>query len=197
MEIILSILIGYLMGSISFSYIVAKKVAGIDIRQHGSKNAGATNTLRLLGKGPAMFVLFLDALKGIIAVLIAMQLTDLPWVIMLSGLGAIIGHNWPVFFGFKGGKGVSTTIGVVFTVALVPATIASICAVITIYISRYVSLGSLVFATLLPIVIALYGLPFAYVGGTIAIMLLTYIRHRTNIVRIIKGEENKLGKKTS
>jgi glycerol-3-phosphate acyltransferase PlsY len=197
MEIILSILIGYLMGSISFSYIVAKKVAGIDIRQHGSKNAGATNTLRLLGKGPAMFVLFLDALKGIIAVLIAMQLTDLPWVIMLSGLGAIIGHNWPVFFGFKGGKGVSTTIGVVFTVALVPATIASLCAVITIYIFRYVSLGSLVFATLLPIVIALYDLPFAYIGGTIAIMLLTYIRHRTNIVRIIKGEENKLGKKAN
>jgi glycerol-3-phosphate acyltransferase PlsY len=197
MEIVFSILIGYLVGSISFSYIVAKKVAGIDIRQHGSKNAGATNTLRLLGKGPAIFVLFLDALKGILAVLIAMQLTDLPWVIMLSGLGAIVGHNWPVFFGFKGGKGVSTTIGVVFTVALVPAAIASLFAVITIFISRYVSLGSLVFATLLPIVIALYDLPSAYIGGTMAIMLLTYIRHRANIVRIIKGEENKLGKKPS
>jgi glycerol-3-phosphate acyltransferase PlsY len=197
MEIILSILIGYLLGSVSFSYIVAKRVAGIDIRQHGSKNAGATNTLRVLGKGPAVFVLFLDALKGIVAVLIAMQLTDLPWVIMLSGLGAIIGHNWPVFFGFKGGKGVATTIGVVFTVALIPATIASIVAVITIYIFRYVSLGSLVFATLLPIFITLYHLPFAYIGGAIAIMLMTYIRHRTNIVRIIRGEENKLGKKVS
>lgn len=194
---ILSILIGYALGSISFSYIVAKKVAGIDIRQHGSKNAGATNTLRLLGKGPAVFVLFLDALKGIVAVLVAMQLTDLPWIIMLSGLAAIIGHNWPVFFGFKGGKGVATTIGVVFTVALIPATIASLIAVITIYIFRYVSLGSLVFATLLPILITLYHLPFAYIGGAIAIMLITYIRHRTNIVRIIKGEENKLGKKVS
>lgn len=194
---ILSILIGYALGSISFSYIVAKKVAGIDIRQHGSKNAGATNTLRLLGKGPAVFVLFLDALKGIVAVLVAMQLTDLPWIIMLSGLAAIIGHNWPVFFGFKGGKGVATTIGVVFTVALIPATIASLIAVITIYIFRYVSLGSLVFATLLPILITLYHLPLAYIGGAIAIMLITYIRHRTNIVRIIKGEENKLGKKVS
>jgi glycerol-3-phosphate acyltransferase PlsY len=195
MEVILFILIGYILGSISFSYIVAKKVAGIDIRQHGSKNAGATNTLRLLGKGPAILVLALDALKGIAAVVIAMQLTELPWLIMLTGLFAILGHNWPVFFGFKGGKGVATTIGVVFTLVFLPALIASLIAIIIIYIFRYVSLGSLVFATLLPILMALFQLPLAYIIGGIAIMSLTYIRHRSNIVRILKGEENKLGAK--
>jgi glycerol-3-phosphate acyltransferase PlsY len=195
MEVILFILIGYILGSISFSYIVAKKVAGIDIRQHGSKNAGATNTLRLLGKGPAILVLALDALKGIAAVVIAMQLTDMPWLIMLTGLFAILGHNWPVFFGFKGGKGVATTIGVVFTLVFLPALIASLIAIIIIYIFRYVSLGSLVFATLLPILMALFQLPLAYIIGGIAIMSLTYIRHRSNIVRILKGEENKLGAK--
>jgi glycerol-3-phosphate acyltransferase PlsY len=196
MEVIISILIGYILGSISFSYIVAKRVAGIDIRQHGSKNAGATNTLRLLGKGPAVLVLFLDAVKGIVAVLIAMQLTELPWAIMLTGLCSIIGHNWPVFFGLKGGKGVATTIGVVFTVAFIPALIASLVAVLSIYVFRYVSLGSLIFTTLLPILMAYFNVPVAYIGGAIAIMLLSYYRHRTNIVRIIKGEENKLGQKT-
>jgi glycerol-3-phosphate acyltransferase PlsY len=196
MEVIISILIGYILGSISFSYIVAKRVAGIDIRQHGSKNAGATNTLRLLGKGPAVLVLFLDALKGIVAVLIAMQLTELAWVIMLTGLCSIIGHNWPVFFGLKGGKGVATTIGVVFTVAFIPALIASFVAVLSIYFFRYVSLGSLIFTTLLPILMAYFNLPVAYIGGAIAIMILSYYRHRSNIVRIIKGEENKLGQKT-
>lgn len=193
--VILFILIGYILGSISFSYIVAKKVAGIDIRQHGSKNAGATNTLRLLGKGPAILVLALDALKGIAAVVIAMQLTELPWLIMLTGLFAILGHNWPVFFGFKGGKGVATTIGVVFTLVFLPALIASLIAIIIIYVFRYVSLGSLVFATLLPVLMALFQLPLAYIIGGIAIMSLTYIRHRSNIVRILKGEESKLGAK--
>lgn len=195
MEVILFILLGYIFGSVSFSYIVAKKVAGIDIRQHGSKNAGATNTLRLLGKGPAILVLALDALKGIVAVLIAMQLTELPWLIMVTGLFAILGHNWPVFFGFKGGKGVATTIGVVFTLAFFPALIAAVIALIFIYIFRYVSLGSLVFATLLPVFMALFNVPTAYIIGAIAIMILSYVRHRTNIIRIIKGEENKLGAK--
>lgn len=195
MEVILFILLGYIFGSISFSYIVTKKVAGIDIRQHGSKNAGATNTLRLLGKGPAILVLALDALKGIAAVLIAMQLTELPWLIMVTGLFAILGHNWPVFFGFKGGKGVATTIGVVFTLAFFPALVAAVIALIIIYIFRYVSLGSLVFATLLPVCMSLFDVPLAYIIGGIAIMILSYIRHSSNIVRIIKGEENKLGAK--
>lgn len=195
MEVILFILLGYIFGSISFSYIVAKRVAGIDIRQHGSKNAGATNTLRLLGKGPAILVLALDALKGIAAVLIAIQLTELPWLIMVTGLFAILGHNWPVFFGFKGGKGVATTIGVVFTLAFFPALVAAVIALIIIYIFRYVSLGSLVFATLLPVCMSLFDVPLAYIIGGIAIMILSYIRHSSNIVRIIKGEENKLGAK--
>lgn len=195
MEVILFIVLGYIFGSISFSYIVTKKVAGIDIRQHGSKNAGATNTLRLLGKGPAILVLALDALKGIAAVLIAMQLTELPWLIMVTGLFAILGHNWPVFFGFKGGKGVATTIGVVFTLAFFPALVAAVIALIIIYIFRYVSLGSLVFATLLPVCMSLFDVPLAYIIGGIAIMILSYIRHSSNIVRIIKGEENKLGAK--
>ncbi|WP_202080022.1 glycerol-3-phosphate 1-O-acyltransferase PlsY [Caldalkalibacillus salinus] len=195
MEAVLTCIVAYLIGSVSFSYIIAKKVAGIDIRQHGSKNAGATNTLRLLGTGPAVLVLLLDALKGIVAVLFAMWWNGIEWVVVLSGLLAILGHNWPIFFNFKGGKGVATTIGVVATLAFLPSLLSGMIAITSIVIWRYVSLGSLIFVTLLPLMMVLLGTPAPYMWGAIVLMILSYIRHRANIVRIIKGEENKIGSK--
>lgn len=195
MVIFISSLIAYLLGSISFSYVIAKKVAGIDIRQHGSNNAGATNTLRVIGKGPAILVLLLDACKGIAAVLIAMQLTEEIWAWFLAGLLAIVGHNWPIFFGFKGGKGVATTIGVVATLMFWPALAAGVIAIMMIIIFRYVSLGSLTFVTLLPISLLLFQRPIDYIVGSLAFLILSYWRHRTNIVRLFKGQENKIGQK--
>lgn len=187
------IIASYLLGSISFSYIVTKKIAGHDIREVGSKNAGATNTLRVIGVGPAILVLLLDALKGIIPVALVLFIVQDPFFIVLTGLAAILGHNWPIFFSFKGGKGVATTIGVVATFAFLPSLAAGIIAIISISMFRYVSLGSLIFVTLLPLSIYLFNYSYEYVLACIAIMILSYFRHRVNIVRLIQGEENKLG----
>jgi len=192
---ILLFLFSYLVGSISFSYIIGKKIAGIDIRNHGSKNAGATNTLRVLGKGPAILVLLLDLLKGSIAVMIAMIFSDSAFVYMLAGLFAIVGHNWPVFFGFKGGKGVATSIGVIIALTPIPFLITAIFGLIILYMFRYVSLASIIASTIYPITIFVMDAPQVYLIGAFAIMALTYIRHRANIRRLLNGTENKLGTK--
>lgn len=193
---LLAFIAAYLIGSISFSYLITKKIKKVDIRQVGSGNAGATNTLRVLGTGPAITVLLLDVLKGVIAVLLAMLLHVPAWAVATTGLCAIIGHNFPVFFNFRGGKGVATTIGVFMILMFFPALYAGIIAIITIYFTRYVSLGSLLFIVLTPIFafyINHYPSSFSYIGFIIA--LLAIYQHRTNIVRLVKGEENKIGKK--
>ena len=135
---------------------MGRLVAGIDIRHHGSGNAGATNTLRLLGVGPALVVLLLDLFKGSLAVIMAKGVSSDPLWAVLAGLAAVIGHNWPIFFGFKGGKGVATTIGVVAVLFLSPALVAGMIAIVIIVLFRYVSLGSLVFVLLLPVAIVLF-----------------------------------------
>jgi glycerol-3-phosphate acyltransferase PlsY len=189
-----AIILAYLMGSISFSILIAKKVAKIDIRHHGSGNAGATNTLRVLGKGPGILVLLLDALKGVIAIFIAKYVFHGgDWTIALSGLAAVLGHNWPVFFGFRGGKGVATTIGVLLTLAPIPALISVGVTLLVIAITRYVSVGSLVFMALIPVLVYFREAPMAYVLSTLLIGILGFIRHGDNIKRLIKGQERKLG----
>lgn len=192
---IISLLLAYIIGSISFSFLIAKKLKGLDIRQHGSKNAGATNTLRVLGRGPAAIVLVLDALKGSIAVLIAMQLTagEPKWM-MAAGLLAIIGHNWSIFLKFKGGKGIATTIGVVAIIGFLPGLMAGIMAIMIIFFFRYISLGSIVFTSALPFMMILFYAPIDYIYGSLAITTLSILRHIPNIERLVKGEENKLGK---
>ncbi|MFT9847548.1 glycerol-3-phosphate 1-O-acyltransferase PlsY [Aneurinibacillus sp. REN35] len=188
------IILSYLLGSISFSILVAKKVAKIDIREHGSGNAGATNTLRILGKGPGIAVLLLDAAKGALAVGIAHWLTGgADWVVVLSGIAAILGHNWPVFFGFRGGKGVATTIGTLLALVPIPGLIAVVVTIVVIALTRYVSLGSLVFFALIPIILIIKGAPLAYIIGTLLVAVLGYIRHAENIQRLLRGTERKLG----
>lgn len=184
---------GYALGSISFSTLIAKKTAGIDIRDHGSKNAGATNTLRVLGFGPALLVLALDVMKGIIPVVLTIALLEDPLWAVLAGIASILGHNWPIFFKFKGGKGVATTIGVVAVLGFWPAAISGVIALIVVAISRYVSLGSLLFVTLLPFMYWLFNLPTSIIAGSVAITALSYYKHRLNVKRLIKGEENKIG----
>jgi acyl phosphate:glycerol-3-phosphate acyltransferase len=192
---ILAVFIGYLLGSISFSYLIAKKLAGIDIRKHGSGNAGATNTLRVLGKGPGILVLLLDALKGIAAVWIAMLISPAnELTIALAGFAAILGHNWPIFFGFRGGKGVATTVGVIGTISFLPLLWSGLLAIATIALTRFVSLGSLLLMALVPIFMVIKGDHPIYILMTVAIAILGFIRHRQNIVRLLQGKENKLGK---
>lgn len=195
MHILLTVLAGYLLGSISFSYLIGKYTAGIDIREHGSGNAGATNTLRVLGKRAAAVVFLADGLKGALAVWIGYLITGSDAGMAVSGLGAIAGHNWPVFFGFRGGKGVATTIGVIVSVAFLPALYSGILAILLLLVTRIVSLASLTFLTLLPFSILLSDKPAAYFWMSIGMAIMSYWRHRSNIVRLLQGKENRIGKK--
>ncbi|SDH08099.1 acyl-phosphate glycerol-3-phosphate acyltransferase [Alteribacillus persepolensis] len=212
MELIVSVIAAYLLGSISFSYVVARKIMKIDIRQHGSGNAGATNILRVLGKGPAILVLSLDIAKGIVAVWLAKWLEMmgfLPAITPLgeweglapaaAGLAAILGHNWPVYYGFKGGKGVATAIGVVGSLVFFPAVYVGIVAILVIVITRYVSLGSLIFAVFTPVFIWVtkdyYGHPGPYFYLTALLGVISVWKHRTNVQRLVNGTESKIGRK--
>ncbi|GIP15161.1 glycerol-3-phosphate acyltransferase 2 [Paenibacillus montaniterrae] len=192
---LLAIVISYLAGSISFSIVIAKLVKGIDIRNHGSGNAGATNTLRVLGIGPAILVLALDLLKGMGSVALARIVSEQDWLPVVCGLAAIIGHNWPIWFKFKGGKGIATAIGVLSVLVFIPALIAGIIAILSIVFTRYVSLGSLIFTFLTPIFVLFLQFNWANLIGTVIICIFAFIRHRSNIVKLWNGTENKLGSK--
>lgn len=192
---IIAIAASYLLGSVSFSIIIARLMGKIDIRQHGSGNAGATNTLRVLGKGPGIAVFLLDIVKGVAAVALGYALNgdDYAWLPVVCGLASIIGHNWPIFFRFKGGKGISTTVGAMVSLAPLPVVIAGVIAILIIAVTRYVSLGSIVFTVLLPIILAIGGWSTDYIWGAVVVAVLAIYRHRKNIVKLLKGTENKLG----
>lgn len=185
-------LAGYLLGSINSALIVGKAL-GVDIRQHGSKNAGMTNAIRVFGKKKALFVLFGDVLKGVLACIIGMILSKgVQSVMLTAGLFCVIGHNWPIYFGFKGGKGALTSITVLFFADYRIALILISVFVILVALTRYVSLGSMAGAVLLPVFGLLFskGIEFFIFSIILAIMLLW--RHRANIGRLFRGEESKL-----
>lgn len=191
--LLLSAVIAYLIGSISFSTLIGRRFGKIDIREHGSGNAGATNTLRVLGVRYAFIVLLADIAKGVIAVLVAKALGGgNPWVTYLSALAVIVGHNWPIYFGFRGGKGVATTIGVLLI--LMPKSLLTACviAVVLIAITRYVSLGALVLVVLTPIAGILYHGGTGKVVLAVVIAILTIWRHRKNIERLLHGQEHRV-----
>jgi len=195
---VIAVVTGYLLGSLSFSYLFGRWFKGIDIREHGSGNAGATNTLRVLGKKAAAAVLLLDAGKGVLAVWIGhWAASGNGWIAPLCGLAAVIGHNWPVYFGFRGGKGIATTIGVVATLSFWPTLIAGIAAILVIAVTRYVSVGSLLFAALLPFLLYFMDRPKEVFAASIVIAVFAFIRHRSNLVKLATGRENKLGGRKS
>lgn len=189
---LLPILLAYLIGSINFSYIVTSFLKGIDIRDHGSGNAGATNTFRVLGKTPAIIVGILDALKGVGSLGIGVLLSHNNTVVMACGLAAIIGHNWPVFLGFRGGKGIATTIGVTLVLFTLTTVIAGVVAIATIFVTRYVSVGSIVFALCIPLILFLRGCSGWEIGFGLLILLLALLRHQDNIERVMQGTERKI-----
>lgn len=191
---IVLVVCSYLSGSLIFSVIVGKLVKGIDIRSYGSGNAGATNTLRVIGVGPAILVFTLDIAKGVLAVWLARWFVpESQWLQVACGLAAVAGHNWPVWFRFRGGKGIATTIGMVAALALIPGLIAGGAAILSIVITRYVSLGSLIFTALFPVFVIALSYPAELIWGSLIIMAFAWIRHRTNIFKLLKGQENKLG----
>ncbi|GIM48207.1 glycerol-3-phosphate acyltransferase 2 [Collibacillus ludicampi] len=194
--LIFAVAIAYLLGSISSSYLAGRMIAGIDIREHGSGNAGATNTLRVLGPKVAAVVLLADLLKGVVAVLIAERLTGGQETAgVFAGIAAIAGHNWPIYYGFRGGKGIATTIGVTFTLVPLAALSAGLVAILLLLLLRIVSLASLTFTTLMPIFVFIYHLPMNDFWFTLILAVMALWRHRSNIDRLLKGEEKRLGKK--
>ncbi len=196
MHSIVPIVICYLLGSITFSFIVGRLINGVDVRKFGSGNAGATNTLRVLGPGPAFLVFILDMGKGILAVWIGRWMgADEIWIPILCGLSAIAGHNWPVFFSFKGGKGIATTIGILLSLCFIPVLYAGAAGLILIAYSRYVSLGSLVFVTILPLFLLILDYRIEIFWASLIILIFAYIRHKSNILKLIQGNENKIGTK--
>jgi acyl phosphate:glycerol-3-phosphate acyltransferase len=191
--LVLSAVIAYLIGSISFSTLIGRWFGKIDIRDHGSGNAGATNTLRVLGVRYAVIVLLADIAKGVVAVLLAKALgAGNPWVTYLSALTVIIGHNWPIYFGFRGGKGIATTIGVLLILMPISVLTASLVAVILIALTRYVSLGAIVLTVLTPVAGILFHSGTGKVVLAVAIAVLSIWRHRKNIQRLLHGQERRV-----
>ena len=195
MNTVLALVIAYMLGSISFGYLAGKVVKGIDIRQHGSGNAGSTNIQRTLGMVPAIVVLLLDIAKGLFAVLVAKALTGSEPVQMFAGIAAVAGHNWPLFFKFRGGRGIATTMGVFIGLAPQVILIATIIGVSVIAITRYVSLGSIIGVLTIPIFMLIFKMPAYYVLFGALMAVIAVWRHRQNITRLLKGTENKLGAK--
>jgi len=193
MLLILSVIFAYLIGSISFSTLVGKWFAKLDIREHGSGNAGATNTLRVLGLKWAIVVLAADIFKGMVAIFIAWSFGHgNPVYAYLSGLAVIIGHNWPVYFGFRGGKGIATTIGVLALLMFIPALLAGILAILLVVLTRFVSLGALVFTILTPVFVILLHQPTNSALFATIVAVFSVYRHRANIVRLVQGKENRV-----
>ena len=207
------ILLSYLVGSIPTSIIVSKLTKGIDIRDYGSGNAGGTNVMRVLGWKQGVFVIILDALKGVLAVIVIARLhygtmpftnatpfDDFTLIQIIAGIAAIIGHVWTIFAGFRGGKGIATALGMLLMITTIDMLVAVGVFILVVSISRYVSLGSIIGAIAVPLTLIVrenlfnvnipnYNtlLPFV-----ILVSLIVIFTHRKNVVRLINGDEHKL-----
>ena len=230
-QLIVIFMVGYLIGSVNLSIVLSKLMGKGDIRDYGSGNAGTTNTLRVLGKGPAILVLLFDITKAILAILAAKGIFYLSHInmitavastsgatpavfydvyniqyelgILLAALGAILGHNYPIYYGFKGGKGIATSLGALLMIEWRIGLICLIFALVLIISSRMVSLGSVCAALLYPVLVLTIGHVFepgelvnkiVYVVFAVLIACLAIYRHRANIKRLLSGTENKLWK---
>ena len=201
---IIMALIAYVIGSINFSVIISKKVAGFDVREKGSGNAGSTNMLRSVGKKGAIFTLIGDCLKGVVAILFAIIVgkiaknTDKALLVQLAGIAVVLGHTFPIFFGFKGGKGVATSLGVLLMTNWQIGLICLVFALVLMALSKMVSLGSVGAAILFPVLVLFIHTNFtvsegsSYLIYSIILAVIVAFNHRSNIKRILNGTENKL-----
>jgi glycerol-3-phosphate acyltransferase PlsY len=192
----LGLLAAYLIGAIPVGFLVARSAGGTDIRRSGSGNIGATNVLRTLGTGPAVLTLVGDIVKGYLAVRAARAIGPEAWAAAGGTVAAIAGNCWPVFLGFRGGKGVATGLGAFL--GLIPWAVApaAVLWLAVTAISRYVSLASVVACLSLPVGALLLGYPrHAVVAAAIAALIIVW-RHRENIARVASGTERRLGERT-
>ena len=206
-------IIAYLIGSINFSVIISKKMAGFDVREKGSGNAGSTNVLRSVGKKAAVITLICDILKGVVSILIAITVgaivknVDRELLVQIAGIAVVLGHTFPIFFGFKGGKGVATSLGVLLMSNWQIGLICLVFALVLMALTRMVSLGSCGAAVLFPVLTLFINENYTiltegkkgstYLVYSIILAVIVLYNHRSNIKRILNGTENKLsfGKK--
>ena len=208
MEYIIIAIIAYLIGSINFSILISKKKAGYDIRQKGSGNAGTTNMLRNLGKKYAAITLICDVLKGLVAIVIAIIVgnilkdTNRALLVQIAGVAVVLGHTFPIFFGFKGGKGVATSLGILLMTNWQIGLICLVFALVLMALTRVVSMGSIAAAILYPVLTLFIGgqyyiVPSSGIGNgyfiySVILAVIVIFNHRTNIKRILNGTENKI-----
>ncbi len=199
-------IIAYLIGSINFSVILSKKMAGFDVREKGSGNAGTTNMLRTVGKKAAIITLICDILKGVVAILVAIILGKIisgsngALLVQIAGVAVILGHTFPIFFKFKGGKGVATSLGVLIMSNWQIGLICLVFALILIALTQMVSVGSIAAAILYPVLTLFipqnYIVPGNYLIYSIVLAVLIVFNHRENVKRLLNGTENKISFKT-
>ena len=201
---VITAIIAYLIGSINFSVILSKKMAGFDVREKGSGNAGTTNMLRSVGKKAAALTLICDVLKGIVAILIAMfigwafKIENQSLLVQIAGIAVVLGHTFPIFFGFKGGKGVATSLGILIMSNWQIGLICLVFGVLLIALTRMVSLGSCAAAVLFPVLTLfitdnyIVSQGSGYLIYSIILAVIVLFNHRSNIKRIMAGKENRI-----
>ena len=205
--------IAYLIGSINFSVLISKKMAGFDVREKGSGNAGTTNMLRSVGKKAAVITLFCDILKGVVSIVIAIIVgniaknLDRELLLQIAGIAVVLGHTFPIFFGFKGGKGVATSLGVLLMSNWQVGLICLVFAVVLMALTRMVSLGSCAAAVLFPVLTLFINQHYTvltdgksgrvYFVYSVILAIIVLYNHRSNIKRILSGTENKLSFKNT
>jgi glycerol-3-phosphate acyltransferase PlsY len=192
---VLVVVAAYLIGSLSFATILVRVFLGKDVRELGSGNAGATNVLRTAGGKLAAATMALDVVKGSAAVLLMRAVTYDPLWAGLAAVAAVLGHLFPVFFGFRGGKGVATVIGAFLVLAPLAVLVVVLVFAAVVALTRYVSLGSVTAACVLPLALRLLHAPDAIIVTGAAMTLLLLVSHRANIRRLLAGTERRLGKK--
>ena len=185
---------GYLAGSIPFAFLLARR-RGIDLRHTGSGNVGAANVLRTSGVPNAVIAFVLDAAKGAVAVLVAQRLSAEPATPVAGGLASIIGHIYPVWLGFRGGKGVATAGGVFAVLTPAALGIAAAVFVLAIWVTRYISVGSMAAAVTLAVTTAAMDVPAAVTVGSVIAAVIIVHRHRDNLARLIAGTERRVGQR--
>lgn len=201
-EIAIIAIVAYLIGSINFSVILSRKMAGFDVREKGSGNAGTTNMLRSVGKKAAAITLVCDILKGVVAILIAMLMNKIfkdsngALLVQIAGVAVILGHTFPIFFKFKGGKGVATSLGVLIMSNWQIGLICLVFALILIILTQMVSVGSIAAAILYPVLTLFipqnYIIPGNYIIYSVILAVIIVFNHRENVKRLLSGTENRI-----
>jgi len=191
------LLASYLLGSIPFGLIIGKLWGAIDVREHGSGNIGTSNVMRTVGKSAAAVVLVLDVLKGALPVVAAQSLDLSDWIVAGAGAAAVAGHVWSLFLRFNGGKGIATALGVAFAFDLRLALALLAVWILVVFVTRYISVGSLAGAVCMPVFVWAFGHGSAYVGAACLISLLAFWRHRSNVSRLLSGTEYRFGERAT